>query len=115
MALELLGLKNQGYQALFLQGGASMEFLRVPYNLMKINGKASYLDTGTWASGAIKQAKIFGNTEIIASSKDENYSYIPKITPFLLIRIIFTVPVTILFTELKCMSFLNLMFLWFAI
>jgi len=78
LALELLGLKNQGYQALFMQGDASMEFLRVPYNLLKINGKASYLDTGTWASGAIKQAKIFGNTEIIASSKDENYSYIPK-------------------------------------
>lgn len=78
LALELLGLKNQGYQALFLQGGASMEFLRVPYNLMKVNGKASYLDTGTWAWGAIKQAKLFGSTEIVASSKDENYSYIPK-------------------------------------
>lgn len=78
LVLELLGLQNKGYQALFLQGGASMEFLRVPYNLMKENGKASYLDTGTWASGAIKQAKLFGNTEIVASSKDENYNYIPK-------------------------------------
>lgn len=78
LALELLGLQNKGYQALFLQGGASMEFLRIPYNLMKENGKASYLDTGTWASGAIKQAKLFGNIEISASSKDENYSYIPK-------------------------------------
>src|SRR5690554_209634 len=78
LALELLGLDNQGYQALFLQGGASMEFLRVPYNLMKENGKASYLDTGTWASGAIKQAEIFGKTEVVASSKDKNYSYIPK-------------------------------------
>ena len=78
LALELLGLQNKGYQALFLQGGASMEFLRIPYNLMKENGKASYLDTGTWASGALKQAKLFGNTEISASSKDENYSYIPK-------------------------------------
>lgn len=78
LVLELLGLQNKGYQALFLQGGASMEFLRVPYNLMKENGKASYLDTGTWASGAIKQAKLFGNTEIVASSKGENYNYIPK-------------------------------------
>lgn len=78
LALELLGLKNQGYQALFLQGGASMEFLRVPYNLMHENGKASYLDTGTWAFGAIKQANLFGKTEIVASSKDQNYSYIPK-------------------------------------
>src|SRR5690606_29003350 len=66
------------YQVLFLQGGASMEFLRVPYNLLKENGKAAYLDTGTWASGAIKQAKLFGETVVVASSKDENYSYIPK-------------------------------------
>lgn len=78
LALELLGLQNKGYQALFLQGGASMEFLRIPYNLMKENGKASYLDTGTWASGALKQAKLFGNTEIPPSSKDENYNYIPN-------------------------------------
>jgi phosphoserine aminotransferase len=78
LALELLGLENKGYQALFLQGGASMEFLRVPYNLMKVNGKASYLDTGTWASGAIKQAQLLGKTEIVASSKNENYSYIPE-------------------------------------
>lgn len=78
LALELLGLEKKGYQALFLQGGASMEFLRVPYNLMKVNGKASYLDTGTWASGAIKQAQLLGKTEIVASSKNENYSYIPE-------------------------------------
>ncbi len=78
LVLELLGLQKKGYQALFLQGGASMEFLRVPYNLMKINGKASYLETGTWASGAIKQAEFLGKTEIVASSKNENYSYIPK-------------------------------------
>jgi len=78
LALELLGLENKGYQALFLQGGASMEFLRVPYNLLKENGKASYLDTGTWASGAIKEAKSFGETVVVASSKEENYNHIPK-------------------------------------
>ena len=78
LALELLGLTGKGYQALFLQGGASLEFLRVPFNLMKQNGKAAYLDTGTWASGAIKQAKPFGETVIVASSKDENYNFIPK-------------------------------------
>ena len=78
LALELLGLKNKGYQALFLQGGASMEFLRVPYNLLKEGGKASYLDTGTWASGAIKEAKTFGETVVVASSKEENYNHIPK-------------------------------------
>ncbi|MDR6967243.1 phosphoserine aminotransferase [Flavobacterium arsenatis] len=78
LSLELLGLEGKGYQALFLQGGASMEFLRVPYNLLKENGKASYLDTGTWASGAIKEAKAFGETVVVASSKEENYNHIPK-------------------------------------
>ena len=78
LVLELLNLEGKGYQALFLQGGASLEFLMVPYNLMKTNGKAAYLDTGTWASGAIKEAKAFGETVIVASSKDANYNYIPK-------------------------------------
>ena len=78
LALELLDLKGKGYQALFLHGGASLEFLMVPYNLMKVDGKAAYLDTGTWASAAIKEAKLFGEVTVVASSKDENYSYIPK-------------------------------------
>lgn len=78
LALRLLGLENQGYQALFLAGGASMEFLRVPMNLMREGGKAAYLDTGTWASGAIKEAKNVGETLVLGSSKDQNYNYIPK-------------------------------------
>lgn len=78
LVLELLGLTGKGYQALFLHGGASLEFLMVPYNLMKENGKAAYLDTGTWASGAIKEAKSFGETLVVASSKPENYNHIPK-------------------------------------
>jgi phosphoserine aminotransferase len=78
LVLELLGLEGKGYQALFLSGGASLEFLMVPYNLMKVNGKAAYLDTGTWASGAIKEAKHFGETLVVASSKPENYNFIPK-------------------------------------
>lgn len=78
LALDLLGLTGKGYQALFLHGGASLEFLMVPNNLMKVNGKAAYLDTGTWASGAIKGAKHFGETIVVASSKADNYSYIPK-------------------------------------
>lgn len=78
LALELLGLQGKGYQALFLSGGASMEFVRVPYNLLKQGGKAAYLDTGTWATGAIKEAKAFGETIVVASSKQENYTYIPK-------------------------------------
>ncbi len=78
LVLRLLGLENKGYQALFLSGGASLEFLMVPYNLMKVNGKAAYLDTGTWASGAIKEAKAFGETVVVASSKEANYNFIPK-------------------------------------
>jgi len=78
LALELLGLTGKGYQALFLSGGASLEFLRVPYNLMKLHGKAAYLDTGTWAAGAIKEARQFGDTMVVASSKADNYTYIPK-------------------------------------
>ena len=68
----------KGYSVLFLQGGASLEFLMVPYNLMKKEGKAAYLDTGTWASKAIKEASLFGETIVVESSKDKNYSYIPK-------------------------------------
>jgi phosphoserine aminotransferase len=78
LVLELLGLENKGYSVLFLQGGASLEFLMTPYNLLKVDGKSAYLDTGSWSSKAIKEAKLFGNVEVIASSKDENYKYIPK-------------------------------------
>jgi phosphoserine aminotransferase len=78
IVLELLGLEGKGYEVLFLGGGASMQFLMVPYNLMKVDSKAAYLDTGTWASGAIKEAKLFGETVVVASSKSENYNYIPK-------------------------------------
>jgi phosphoserine aminotransferase len=78
LAIELLGLEGKGYTALFLSGGASLEFLMVPYNLMKEGGKAAYLDTGTWSSGAIKEAKFFGETVVVASSKEENYNHIPK-------------------------------------
>ena len=78
LALKLLGLEGKGYQALFLQGGASLEFLRVPQNLMQENGKAVYLDTGTWANSAIKEARAFGETIVAASSKEANYTFIPK-------------------------------------
>ena len=76
LALELLGLENKGYTALFLQGGASLEFLMVAYNLL--NKKAAYLNTGTWSDKAIKEAKAFGEMIEVASSKDKGYSYIPK-------------------------------------
>ncbi len=76
LALELLGLEDQGYQALFLQGGASLQFLMVAYNLLET--KAGYLNTGTWSSNAIKEAKLFGEVIEVGSSKDENFKYIPK-------------------------------------
>ena len=65
-----------GYSVLFLQGGASLQFLMVPYNLMW--KKAAYLNTGSWASKAIKEAKYFGEVVEVASSKDANFNYIPK-------------------------------------
>lgn len=76
LALELLGLENKGYHALFLQGGASMQFLMTAYNLL--NKKAAYLNTGTWSSKAIKEAKLFGDLVEVASSEDKNFNYIPK-------------------------------------
>ena len=74
---ELLNLPD-GYSVLFLQGGASLEFLMVAYNLLKVDGKAAYLDTGSWSSKAIKEAKLFGEVDVFASSKDKGYNYIPK-------------------------------------
>ena len=65
-----------GYHVLFLGGGASLQFCMVPYNLMKT--KAAYLETGAWAQKAIKEAKLFGQVDIVASSGDKNFSYIPK-------------------------------------
>tara|TARA_B100001093_G_scaffold520485_1_gene616615 strand:+ start:50802 stop:51863 length:1062 start_codon:yes stop_codon:yes gene_type:complete len=74
---ELLNLPT-GYSVLFLQGGASLQFLMVPYNLMKLNGSAAYLNTGTWSKKAINEAKLFGNTIIVGDSSDKNFNYIPK-------------------------------------
>jgi len=74
---ELLNVP-EGYSVLFLQGGASLEFLMTPYNLLKVDGKAGYLDTGTWSSKAIKEAKLLGEINVFASSKDKGYNYIPK-------------------------------------
>ena len=68
----------EGYSVLFLQGGASLEFLMVPFNLMKKNGKAAYTNTGTWAKKAITEAKSLGNAIVVGDSSDKNYNYIPK-------------------------------------
>lgn len=76
LALHHLNLQDKGYKALYLQGGASMQFLMTAYNLLE--KEAGYLDTGTWASNAIKEANNFGDTQVLASSKGSNYNYIPK-------------------------------------
>lgn len=66
------------YEVLYLGGGASLQFAMVPYNLLRENGTAAYVNTGVWASKAIKEAKLIGNTKVIASSEDKNFNYIPK-------------------------------------
>ncbi|MCK0159495.1 3-phosphoserine/phosphohydroxythreonine transaminase [Allomuricauda sp. F6463D] len=76
LALELLGLEGKGYQALFLQGGASMQFLMTAYNLL--DKKAGYVNTGTWSQKAIKEARLFGDIVEVATSQKENFKYIPK-------------------------------------
>lgn len=76
LALELLGLEGKGYKALFLQGGASTQFLMVALNLLE--KRAGYLNSGSWAAKAIKEAKIYDDVYEVGSSKDANYNYIPK-------------------------------------
>jgi len=66
----------EGYHVLFLGGGASTQFLMLPYNLFK--NKAAYLNTGNWAKKAIKEAKFFGDVDVVASSEDKNFAYIPR-------------------------------------
>lgn len=72
---ELLNVP-EGFHVLWLGGGASMQFCMIPYNLLRT--RAAYIDTGTWASNAIKEARLFGEVDVVASSKDANYTYIPK-------------------------------------
>jgi len=74
---ELLAVPA-GYSVLFLQGGASTQFAMAPYNLLPDGGKAAYLESGVWANKALKEAKYFGEVEIVATSKESNFTYIPK-------------------------------------
>lgn len=76
LALEHLGLNDKDYKALFLQGGASMQFLMSAYNLLET--KAAYLNTGTWSDKAIKEAKLLGEVIEVASSKNEGFNHITK-------------------------------------
>ncbi|RYY34726.1 MAG: 3-phosphoserine/phosphohydroxythreonine transaminase [Sphingobacteriaceae bacterium] len=68
----------KGYSVLFLQGGASTQFAMVPYNLLPEGGKAAYVESGVWANKALKEAKYFGEVAVIATSKEANFTYIPK-------------------------------------
>lgn len=72
---ELLNVP-EGYSVLWLGGGASMQFCMIPYNFLRT--KAAYTDTGTWAHNAIKEAKLFGDVDVVASSEAANYNFIPK-------------------------------------
>ncbi|WP_207491952.1 3-phosphoserine/phosphohydroxythreonine transaminase [Aridibaculum aurantiacum] len=74
---EIMAL-NDTHEVLFLHGGASTQFMQVPYNLLNDGATAAYVDTGIWGVKAVKEAKLFGNVEVVASSKDQNYNYIPK-------------------------------------
>ncbi|HEX8023069.1 3-phosphoserine/phosphohydroxythreonine transaminase [Mucilaginibacter sp.] len=68
----------EGYSVLFLQGGASTQFALAPYNLLPEGGKVAYVETGVWANKALKEAKYFGEVQVVATSKEANFTYIPK-------------------------------------
>lgn len=74
---ELMSL-DDNHEVLFLHGGASTQFMQVPMNLLDAKETAAYTDTGVWAAKAIKEAKLFGKPEIVCSSKDKNYTFLPK-------------------------------------
>jgi phosphoserine aminotransferase len=74
---ELLNVP-EGYSVVLIQGGASLQFSMAPMNLLAEGQTAAYLNTGIWATKALKEAKIFGNVNVVASSKDDNFSFIPK-------------------------------------
>jgi phosphoserine aminotransferase len=74
---EMMGLGDD-YEVLYLQGGASTQFYMIPYNLLGTHDIAGYIDTGTWAHGALTEAKLFGEVHVIASSQSANYNHIPR-------------------------------------
>ena len=77
LAKELMQLDNE-HEVMFLHGGASTQFFQVPMNLLNDNETAAYLDCGTWGTKAIKEGKLYGTINMVASSKDKDYTYIPK-------------------------------------
>lgn len=77
LAYELLNIPRDTYEVIFLTGGASTQFFMAPMNLLAANQMAGYLDTGSWSAKAVKEAKAFGATTVVASSKEDNYNHIP--------------------------------------
>jgi phosphoserine aminotransferase len=74
---ELMQL-DDNHEVLFLHGGATVQFMQVPMNLLNDKESAAYADTGVWSTKAIKEAKLFGNVDVVCSSKEKNYTFIPK-------------------------------------
>ena len=74
---KLVGIPDN-YKVLFLQGGATLQFGMIPMNLMTVNHKADYINTGVWTKKAIQDAKLFGEVRVIASSEDRKFAYIPS-------------------------------------
>jgi len=69
---------NDDYEVLFLQGGASSQFMMIPFNILPVDGTAGIIDTGKWSIKAIKEANILANAKVVATSEDKHYNYIPK-------------------------------------
>lgn len=78
LVYEIAAISKQEYEVFFLHGGASLQFSMIPYNLLQANEIATYINTGLWTDKAIKEASLFGKIHIGASSKTENFSFIPK-------------------------------------
>ena len=74
---DLMGIPGN-YRVLFMQGGATLQFAAVPMNLMR-NGKADYIVSGSWSKKAMKEAKLYGEATVLASSEDGNFSYVPDV------------------------------------
>lgn len=77
LVYELLNIPRDTYEVLFLTGGASSQFYMAPMNLLASDQTAGYVDTGAWSTKAIKEAKAFGNTSVVASSKADHFTYVP--------------------------------------
>jgi phosphoserine aminotransferase len=111
---ELMQL-DADHEVLFLHGGASTQFMQVPMNLLEDNKTAAYIDNGIWGAKAIKEAKLFGNVEVVASSKDKNHTYLPKILQCLLKLCTFIIPPTILLKEHNGIRYQKQTFRWLLI